>query len=101
MRTSVPSDLPRKPHATFLAGIEAVCRSASMPGITRSNDAYGHELWACLTEGRGDEIVERDDGFIAASDAARLANGDEGDTRRDRLAARQDFSGAMVRSMSR
>jgi hypothetical protein len=21
-----------------------------MPGITRSNDAYGHELWACLTE---------------------------------------------------
>jgi len=46
-----------------------------MPGITRSNDAYGHELWACLTEGRGDEIVERDDGFIAASDAARLANG--------------------------
>ena len=39
-----------------------------MPGITRSNDAYGHELWAFLTEGRSDEIVERDDGFIAASD---------------------------------
>jgi SAM-dependent methyltransferase len=39
-----------------------------MPRITRSNDAYGHELWAFLTEGRADEIVERDDGFITASD---------------------------------
>jgi SAM-dependent methyltransferase len=36
--------------------------------ITRSNDAYGHELWACLTEGHAQEIVERDDGFISASD---------------------------------
>jgi SAM-dependent methyltransferase len=39
-----------------------------MPRITRSNDAYGHELWTYLTEGRADEIVERDDGFITASD---------------------------------
>jgi SAM-dependent methyltransferase len=41
---------------------------ASVPRITRSNDAYGHELWAYLTEGRADEIAERDDGFIAASE---------------------------------
>ena len=47
-----------------------------MPGIPRSNDAYGHELLACLTEGRGDEIVERDDGFIAASVALPSAPGD-------------------------
>lgn len=39
-----------------------------MPRISRSNDAYGQELSAYLTEGRADEIVERDDGFITASD---------------------------------
>src|SRR5262245_26822806 len=39
-----------------------------MSRITASHDAYGHELWACLTEGHAEEIVERDDGFIAASD---------------------------------
>lgn len=39
-----------------------------MPRITRANDAYGHELWAYLTEGRAYEIAERDDGFIAASE---------------------------------
>ena len=42
--------------------------SRLMPRITRSNDAYGYELWAYLTEGRTDEIVERDDGFVTASD---------------------------------
>jgi SAM-dependent methyltransferase len=39
-----------------------------MARITRANDAYGAELWAYLTEGHADEIVERDDGFIDASD---------------------------------
>jgi SAM-dependent methyltransferase len=39
-----------------------------MPKITKTSDAYGHELWACLTEGHAEEIVERDDGFISASD---------------------------------
>jgi hypothetical protein len=39
---------------------------ASVPRITRANDAYGHELWAYLTEGHADEIAERDDGFIAS-----------------------------------
>jgi SAM-dependent methyltransferase len=39
-----------------------------VPKITHANDAYGHELWACLTEGHAQEIVERDDGFISASD---------------------------------
>ena len=39
-----------------------------MPTITSANDAYGHQLWACLTEGHTKEIVERDDGFITASD---------------------------------
>jgi hypothetical protein len=28
----------------------------------------GHELWAHLTEGHAEEIVERDDGFVTASD---------------------------------
>jgi SAM-dependent methyltransferase len=42
-----------------------------MPKITASHDAYGRELWACLTEGHAEEIVERDDGFIAASDWPR------------------------------
>ena len=39
-----------------------------MPKITHATDAYGHELWACLTGGHAEEIVERDDGFISASD---------------------------------
>jgi SAM-dependent methyltransferase len=42
-----------------------------MPKIIASNDAYGHELWAFLTEGRADEIVERDDGFITRSDGPK------------------------------
>jgi SAM-dependent methyltransferase len=42
-----------------------------MPTITPANDAYGHELWACLTEGCAIEIVERDDGFIDTSDWPR------------------------------
>lgn len=36
--------------------------------ITHANDAYGRELWAYQKEGRAQEIVERDDGFISASD---------------------------------
>jgi SAM-dependent methyltransferase len=47
-----------------------------MPRITRSNDAYGHELSAYLTEGRADEIAERDDGFITASDWPKRYFGD-------------------------
>lgn len=39
-----------------------------MPRITSANDAYGHQLWACHTEGHAEEIVERDDGFVAVSD---------------------------------
>ena len=39
-----------------------------MPRIIRANDAYGHELSAYLTEGLSNEIAERDDGFITASD---------------------------------
>jgi SAM-dependent methyltransferase len=39
-----------------------------MPRITNATDAYGHELWAFRTEGHAQEIVERDDGFISASD---------------------------------
>jgi SAM-dependent methyltransferase len=38
-----------------------------MPTITKANDAYGHELWAFLTDDHVEEIVERDDGFISAS----------------------------------
>jgi SAM-dependent methyltransferase len=36
--------------------------------ITSANDAYGRELWAYQKEGHAQEIVERDDGFISASD---------------------------------
>ena len=39
-----------------------------MPKITNANDAYGHELWSCLTEGHAEEVVERDDGFVSVSD---------------------------------
>lgn len=42
-----------------------------MPKITNANDAYGQELWAFLTEGSADEIVERDDGFITRSDGPK------------------------------
>ncbi len=42
-----------------------------MSRITRSNDAYGHELWAYLSEGRPDEIVERDDGLITCGEGPK------------------------------
>jgi SAM-dependent methyltransferase len=42
-----------------------------MPKITASNDAFGREMWAYLTEGYSDEIVERDDGFITTNDGPK------------------------------
>jgi SAM-dependent methyltransferase len=42
-----------------------------MTKISRANDAYGHELWAYVTEGHSVEIVERDDGFLATNDGPR------------------------------
>jgi SAM-dependent methyltransferase len=42
-----------------------------MPRITSRNDAFGSEMWAYLTEGNRDEIVERDDGFITSGDGPR------------------------------
>ena len=42
-----------------------------MPKIRRTSDAYGHELWAYMTEGHSVEIVERDDGLLATNDGPR------------------------------
>ena len=42
-----------------------------MPKIRRTGDAYGHELWAYMTEGHSVEIVERDDGLVATNDGPR------------------------------
>lgn len=42
-----------------------------MTTISGANDAYGHELWAYVTEGSSVEIVERDDGFVATNDGPR------------------------------
>jgi 2-polyprenyl-3-methyl-5-hydroxy-6-metoxy-1,4-benzoquinol methylase len=39
-----------------------------MSRIASADDAYGRELWPCLTEGHAEEIVERDDGLVTASD---------------------------------
>jgi SAM-dependent methyltransferase len=42
-----------------------------MKSIRPKDDAYGREIWAYLTEGYSYEIVERDDGFITASDGLK------------------------------